>query len=120
MSEELFKDDSKYLEGKENWLIRVYFYLFNGLNVLNQFRNLGLGIIAVYIALKLTNYWWLVAMTVPSIIILIIVGYYFVHRATKVQEWLGIRFSSHFGMKSFNYQEESYETLVRIEELLKK
>lgn len=114
----IFKDDEKYLTGKENWLIRAYFYLFNGLNMLNQFRNLFLGIIALYVLLKLSNYWWLIVMAIPSIIILTIVGYYCVHRMYKVNEWLGIRFSSHFGQKSFNYTQETYNEIVKIKDLL--
>lgn len=115
----IFKDDEKYLTGKENWLIRAYFYCSNGLGILNEFRNLFLGILGLYIALKWDNVWLAVVLFFVSICILTVVGYYAVHKVGKVREWLSMRFSTHFGMKSFNYQEASYELLVEIRDLLK-
>lgn len=120
MSEEdIFKDDSTYLKGKENWLIRAYFYCSNGLMVLNEFRNLFLGILGLYIALKWENYFLAVCLFLACVIILTFVGYYRVHKVGKMIEWLSVRFSSHFGQKSYNYQKESYELLVEIRNLLK-
>ncbi len=119
MHDDLFKDDEKYLKGPTNWLIRYYYYLTNGVGILNEFRNLFLGILAVYIALHLSNIWWLVVMLVPSVVILTIVGYYQVHKISKVKDWLQTRFSSYFGMKSVNYIEANYEILVEIRDLLR-
>ncbi len=120
MEDNIFKDDDTYLKGTENWFIRAYFYLSNGLAILNEFRNLFLGIVAIYIALHMTNVWWMIIMFVPSVVILTLIGYYVVHKVSKMREWFGTRFSSHFGMKSFNYQEASYELLKEINENLKK
>lgn len=117
---EVFKDDPKYLEGKENWFIRAYFYCSNGLVVLNEFRNLFLGILGLYIALKWDNWTYGVILFIGCVIILTLVGYYKVHKVSKITEWLGIRFGSHFGKRSFDYQEASYELLVEIRNLLKK
>ncbi len=119
MNKDLYEDDEKYLYGKENWLIRAYFYLSNGLNIVNESRNLFLGIIAIYIALKLTNIWWMVGMAIPSIVILTLMGYYTVHRMSKVNEWLSMRFSTHFGIKTFNYNEDNNKLLTEIRDLLK-
>ncbi len=117
MNEEEF--DEKYLPGTFNRVIRYYFYLENGLTVLNEFRNLFLGIIGIYIALKLDNVWWMIGMAGVSVIILTVVGYYTVHKISKIREWLNIRFSTHYGLKSFNYSKGQYETLEQIRELLK-
>lgn len=117
---DVFTDADKYLEGTQNWIIRAYFYCSNGLTILNEFRNMFLGIIAVYFALKLTNYWYLLAMIVPCLIILTLVGWVVVHRISKVREWLGIRFGTFYGLKSFNYQKESYNLLKEIRDSLKK
>lgn len=115
---DIFKDDAKYLLGFKNWCIRYYYYLNAGLNELNNFRNLFLGIFAIYIALKLTNILWMVGMFVPSVVVLTVIGYYTVHRISKVRDWLGTRFSSYFGMKSINYTEESFKLLQSINEQL--
>ena len=118
--DELRVDDSKYLEGKENWMIRAYFYCSNGLTVLNEFRNLFLGIAALYLTLHITSIPLIVVVFVSSIIILTITGYLMVHRVAKVREWLGVRFGSHYSIRSFNFQEESYKTLQGIKEILVK
>ena len=117
---ELFKDDDKYLKGATNWLIRYYYYLSNGLVELNGFRNLFLGILTIYITFKLDSYWYAIIIFIVSIIILTGVGYYMTHRVSKVRDWLGVRFSSYFGMKSINYTEENYKLMVEIRDLLLK
>ncbi len=118
MSENPQEFDSKYMPGLENRAIRYYFYLNAGLNIVNNFRNLILAILGIYIALHLDAWWLLIAMFIPSVIILTVVGYYVVHRINKVQEWLGVRFSSHYSIKQFNYTQGIYETLQAIEKKL--
>lgn len=112
------EDEKPYLLGTKNRLIRYYFYLSNGLDLLNQFRNLFLGIIAIYIALKLTNPVYMILMTIPCIIILTIIGYYAVHYVSKIKDWLAIKFGSHFGIKTFNYQKQMAEELHEIKNIL--
>lgn len=116
--DDIFKDDAEYLKGKQNWLIRAYFYCSNGLTIVNEFRNLILAILGLYIALKWTNIWFAILLFIFSAILLTLIGYYIVHRVSKVREFLGMRFGSHFGKKSFDYQEASYELLVEIRDLL--
>lgn len=111
---DLTAEDKRYLEGRQNWLIRMYYYLENGLNILNEFRNLFLLIAAAYITLKLESYGWLIAMTIPSVVLLIFVGRYNVHRLSKMKEWLSIRFSTHFGIKNFNHTERQTQLLEEI------
>lgn len=111
--------DDKYLPGLHNRGIRYYFYLNKGLDVLNQFRNLFLGILGLYIALHLDSWWLLIAMFVPSMVILVVVGYYSTHHLSKVMEWLNLRFSTHYGIKQFNYTQGQYERLEEIRDLLK-
>ncbi len=108
-----------YLQGHGNRLIRYYYYLEQGLNILNEFRNLFLGIIALYIALHLTNFLWMALMFIPSIVALTIVGYFAVHRVAKVKEWVSLRFSTHYGIRSFDYQKGIYEKLDEIALLLR-
>lgn len=120
MDDQEYLKGEGYLKGKENWLIRLYFYCSNGLTILNEFRNMFLGIFALYILLHLTNLWYLILMTVIGIIILIPTGWYMVHRVSRVREWLGLRFGTYYGIKQFNYTKESYNLLVQILEELKK
>lgn len=112
--------DKQNFPGAENMAIRYYFYLKAGLGIVNDFRNLILGILGVYIALHLESWWLLIAMFVPSIVILTIAGYYTVHRVNKISEWLSLRFSTHYGIKQYNYTQGIYETLQEIAATLKK
>lgn len=112
--------DAKYLSGAWNKVIRYYYYLEQGLNILNEFRNLFLGILGLYIALHLTNLMWMIIMVVPSLLFLTIAGFYSVHKVSKVREWLTIRFGTHYGLTTFNYQKRQYELLQEILEELRK
>ncbi len=99
---------------KENILIRLYFYLNSGVTILNNFRNLFLGIFALYFALKLTSPLLLVAMFAISIPILIVVGYYNVHKILKVSEQLSVKHGTHYGLKQFELIEKQTSLLEKI------
>ncbi len=117
---ELNDEDRKYLLGAHNKGIRFYYYIECGLGVINEFRNLFLGLAALYVGLHLENVLWIVVMFVPSIFVVGLIGRYNVHKLSKMKEWLNMRFSTHYGIKSFNYQEEQNELLKEIRDLLLK
>ncbi len=122
--EEIMKNagqyDEKFMKGAENRAIRYYYYLNNGLGILNQFRNLILGIFALYVVLKLENPFFMVLMFALACPFLITLGYYEIHRMNKVMEWIGLRFSSHYAIRQFNYNQGQYEALQEIKMLLSK
>lgn len=115
---EINQFDRQYLPGFKNRMIRYYFYLEQGLAILNIFRNLFLGIFGLYLTLKLTHYGYMILMFGISIPILIVVGYYSVHRIAKIKEWLGIRFSTHYSVQQFNYSKDTAETLKDIKKII--
>lgn len=112
--------DSTYFPGIENKVIRYYYYLNVGLGILNNFRNLFLGVFALYFTFHLTNPILLALMLIPGILILIAIGYYNTHTMSKVLEWISLRFSSHYAIRQFNYNQGQYELLKDIRELLEK
>ncbi len=112
--------DALYLPGLENRLTRYYFYLRNGLNVINESRNLILAILGVYIALKWDNWLLLPLMFVVSVLILLVVGFYATHKANKVLEWLGTRFGSHYAIRQYNINQETLDVLKEIRDTMKK
>lgn len=107
-------DDQKFLKGKENFFLRAYFYLSNGLTILNEFRNLFLALFALYFTIKIENIMVIAIIFFASIIVLTLVGYYQVHRAQKVREWLNLKFSTWYGMRAFNYTKGTYDILREI------
>ncbi len=110
--------DQQYMLGPENRLIRYYYYLNTGLGILNQFRNLLLGIFGLYVILKLTNPLYLILFFLLSVPVLTLTGYYNVHRMNKVMEWIGLRFSSHYAIRQYNYQQGIHDTLLDIKKAM--
>ena len=101
---------------KENILIKIYFYINNGVTILNNFRNLGLGIFALYFAMKLANPLWLIVMGLIALPILAVVGYYNVHRISKISEQLSVKHGTHYGIQQFELQQKQVELLEKIYE----
>ena len=106
--------DAEYLQGSSNYFIRMYFYLSNGLGIVNEFRNLFLGIFGLYFTLKLENPVIMVFLFIGSVVVLIPVGHYMVHKVSKVKEWLATKFGSHYAIKNFDYTKEQNELLKEI------
>lgn len=104
---------------KEN-LIKLYFYLNNGVGILNNFRNLFLGVFALYFTLKLTSPVLLVAMFIVAIPILVICGYYNVHHIAKLSEKLSVKFGTFYGIKTYELAEEQVKLLKEIKKILNK
>lgn len=110
----------KYLKGKENWFIRMNFYVNSGLGIVNNYRNLIFAIFGVYITLKLTSPLWLIGMFILALPVLMVLGYYNIHRMSKINEWLSIKFATHYAIKQFNLNEEQVKLLKDIKNLLTK
>jgi hypothetical protein len=105
---------AKYFHGYRNKAIRTYFYLREGLNLLNDFKYLVAGILALYVVLKIESTLLLGVMFIVAIPILIVAGYYWVHRAKKSLDWFAIEFTTHFGKYGFELQEKQIELLEEI------
>lgn len=114
------EDRDTYMNGFHNRLIRYYYYLQSGLDVLSQFRNLFIAIAAVYVTLKLDGIGLAIGMFFVSCIVLTAFGYYKVHHLAKIQEFVAMKFSTHFSIQTFNYQKDQTELLKKILEELEK
>jgi hypothetical protein len=110
----MLKEEETYLKGNKNNMIRVYFYLSNGLAILNEFKNLFLIIFAAYFTLGIQNPIWIGIMAVVGLIGLTIVGYFSVHHIARIKEWLAVRFGTHFGIQNFDYVKRQTELLEEI------
>ena len=109
---------SQYWDGFKNKSIRYYYYVRRGLELLNEFRYLIMGILGFYYALKLDNPMMMVVMFGASIPILIILGWLMVHHIAKVIEWLNIQYSTHWSRYTYDLQEEIIKQLKEINEKL--
>ena len=109
----------RYDKGLLNFGVRQYFYLSRGLDLVNSFRYVGAAIFAIYFALKLTSWWWLLIIFAVSIPILILAGRFWTHRMAKALEANTIYFSSYFGRYNIDLSEKTVSLLEEIKDLLK-
>ena len=97
----------------------LYFYLQKGVSLLNEFKNLLMLIFAIYLSLKLTNWWWLIILFVSSLPILTLVGWYFNTYMAAVMEKLAIKHGTFYQIRQFTIIEESLAEQKQINEQLK-
>jgi hypothetical protein len=108
----------KYYKGRKNTLIRYYFYVQRGLTLLNEFRYLLMGILAIYYMLKLDNPVVMVIMFLVSVPALCIIGWLSVHHIEKVVEYLRIRFATIWSKYGYELNEDRNKLLKEIKEKL--
>lgn len=116
-----------YDKGFLNHSVRAWFYLQRGLDLLNQFKYLIAGILAVYYMLKLDSYMVLAIIFVVSIPILTFCGWFYTHKMAKALEWTNMVFSSYFARYNIDMAEKNIENtsdtvtlLKEVRDLLKK
>lgn len=122
MRAELKKIDNyipEYWEGNENILVRLWTYLYRGLDFINQGRYLIIGILGIYALLKFTNPLWMAGMFIIAVPILIVLGRWHLYRVSKVQEFVTTIKGSVLGYNSYNVSVEGVELLQGILQELK-
>lgn len=107
-----------YDQGALNHGVRAWFYLQKGLDLLNQFKYLLGGILAVYYTLKLDSYWILLAIFAVSIPILGVAGWFYTHKMAKALEWTGMVFSSYFARYNIDMAERNVDNMQRAADAL--
>jgi len=110
---------SKYWYGRKNKVVRYYFYIQQGLTLLNEFRYLIMAVMATYALLKLENPWVMPLMFFISLPTLGAIGYISVHHIQKVMEWLNIEYTTHFSRYNIDLQEEQVRLQKEQLEVLK-
>ncbi len=108
-----------YDKGALNHGVRAWFYLQKGLDLVNQFKYLVAGILAVYYMLKLESYAVLLAIFIVSIPILTFAGWFYTHKMAKALEWTGMIFSSYFARYNVDMAEKNIENTTESVVLLK-
>ena len=105
-----------YDEGILNHFIRLWFYLQRGLSVFNEFKYVIAGIFAVYYTFQFNSYLWLILIFALMLPLLVIAGWFHVHKMAKALEWANMMFSTYFARHNVNLAEKNIELL---EEILK-
>lgn len=98
--------------------IKLYFYVTSGQAFVDRFRYLIMGVFALYVMLKLASPVYLVIMFLMAIPLLFVLGWYEIHKISKVRERLSVQHGTHYTLKSFELQEESVKLLKEIRDKL--
>ena len=108
--------EKEYRKGLKNRLVRYYFYIQQGLGLINEFRYLLMAILGAYYALKLSNPLIIPIMFFLSCLVLIFLGWLYVHHMKKIMEYITIEYATHWG----RYQFELFEKIIQLLEDIKK
>lgn len=108
------EQDNTYRKGHQ--FVKSYFYIQRGLNLVYDFRYLFMGILAFYYMLKLENIVWFIVMFLASIPVLILLGWFSVHKMAKVLDWLGVEYGTFWSRYSFTLQEKIISELEKLNE----
>lgn len=104
----------KFYVGTKNTLVRWYFYTQRGLMLLNEFRYLFMGCLAIYFALKMSNPVMLVVMFCVTLPILIFLGWAQVHHISKIVDFLSIEHSTHWSRYNYTLLEDIKKELEKL------
>ena len=103
-----------YYKGWKNKAIRYYYYVQNGLALLNEFRYLLMGIFACYYTLKLDNPLLIPLMFIVAIPVLGVIGYIAVMHIHKVIEYLNVQFTTTWSRYNYDLNEERNQLLKQL------
>lgn len=107
-----------YDKGVLNHGVRAWFYLQKGLNLINEFKYLVAGILALYYTLQLDSYMILVGIFVISIPVLTFIGWFHTHKMAKAMEWTAMVFSSYFARYNVDLNENTADNTAKTVKLL--
>ena len=110
----------QFYKGTRNRLVRVYWYLDQGLDLLNKFKYLLGGIIALAALLRIEDsVRWMLTVFLIAVPILTLMGYFWVRCGVRVIEYLNLKLATHFGQYSMRLNENILQTLQEIRDKLK-
>ena len=110
----------KYYDGKLNGLVRGYWYLDLGLDLINKFKYVVAGIIALAVILKVDDsLQWMITIFLIALPILTILGYLWARFGIRVVEYLNLKVATHFGQYGLKLQERQLNLLEDLSESIK-
>lgn len=112
--------NKKYWNGRKNFAARQWYYLLQGLAVVDKFKNLGFLILGVYGLARFTNPWLMLIVFLVCIPILLLIGFLNAWHFNKVVEWLTIELGTHWNRYTFTLAEKQVKLLQEINKNLKK
>ena len=111
--------ENRYYRGFLNFLIRLYYYLQEGLNQVNSFKNVILGVAALALMMRIEqDYVKIGLMGLATLPIITWVGWAWTARAKKSTEYFTLKYTTVFGKYGIQMSEENLKQKGRIIKLL--
>ena len=116
--------EKRFMEGKINRIIRWYFYVKEGVNQATALKTLVYVLIGIGGLLALNDaqsgYWLIGILGLVSIPIFGVVGWMWVTRGKKSEEYYQTKYTSPYGRYTVELQEEQMKLLREINKNIKK
>ena len=106
--------EKRYMRGWINFIIRLYYFLQEGLNQVNQWKYIIMGILGFAFLIKITSYIVIGLMFAGAVPILMLIGYLWVTRGKKSTEYYQTRDTTIFGRYGVEIQERQIQLLEDI------
>jgi len=104
----------RYLEGRKNAVVKVYFYIERGLQLVNDFKYVIAGVLALYFAINLDNIIFIPITFFVALPILWLIGYIWITYAVKSMEWINIEHATFWTRYNYSLQEKQLEFLEKL------
>ena|SRR3990167_5398447 len=112
--------ENRFYRGKINFIIRLYYYLQEGLNQVNNFKNVILGVIALAVLTRIEqDYFLIVLLGLLSLPIITIIGWIWIMRGRKSTEYFSLKYTSVYGKYGVQLSERQLQQQDEIIALLK-
>jgi hypothetical protein len=112
--------EKRYYQGWINMVIRLYYYLQEGLNQVNQWKYILAGVLAFAYLVKIESYVIIGLIFLALVPIFVLIGYLWIVRGKKSTEYFTTKYTSPFGMYGFQLQERQTKLLEEISKKLDK
>lgn len=111
----------QYWNGAKNKSVRYWFYIKQGISVLNEVRNLFFIVLGTCFTFKeqfpiLKNLCFVGGILLVSFFLLGLVGYVFTHHVNKIVDWLNIQYATHWSRYTYTLMEKQVFLLEEIKE----
>lgn len=88
--------------------------MLRGAALIDRFKNIGLIILGIFIALKITGTLWLLGFCMIGALILMVIGWLDVYHVAKVLDWLNIQLGTHWSRYNYELMEKQIKLLEEI------
>lgn len=105
-------------KGLKRETVKYYFYLQQGLAFFNEFRYLIMGILSIYVILKIKNPLLIPLMFIIAVPVLIFFGWVSINHVKKIIDYFNVIKATTYGKYGVDLQEEQLKVLRKIEKEL--